>query len=161
MLDGVFSPNSFVHLNLQSSESNRRPEWYWRVTVAFGAWAERAIRLAKTRTDALDANLRTGYQLLREWFDCRGETAAVDAMADAGPVEIPGEAMIAALVTHARYGLCSKWAGWEKSAEKMADRERQEAGKREVERVERLGKERERQPKKSKHRERVARAGMF
>ncbi len=99
----------------QEPNTNRLPEWFWRVNVLFGAWAHRAFQRAAALGAPVEESLKERYRIVLAYLDELDPSngSRVIERSTAGPVSLPGREMIAALVNHARFGLCPKWDGWE------------------------------------------------
>lgn len=116
----------------QKSNANRLPEWHWRVSIEFGAWAHRAIHRAQSLGAPLEESLKERYRIILAYLnelDPENGKRVVERAA-AGPVVLPGNEMIAVLVNHARFGLCPKWEGWEALAAIDDEQEKQRENER-------------------------------
>lgn len=119
----------------QEPNTNRLTEWYWRVSVKFGAWAHRAFQRAAALGAPVEESLEKRYRIVLAYLnelDSSNESKVIER-AGAGPVELPGREMIAVLVNHARFGLCPKWEGWEALA--AIDEQKEQQRNQELSRV--------------------------
>lgn len=84
-------------------------EWFYRVDVAFAAWAQRALRKAKEAGVELPGNPERGLRLIREHLESLDPAAGgeVDRLA-LSPVLLGGDEMLVDASEFARFGFVPK-----------------------------------------------------
>ena len=86
-------------------------EWFYRVDVAFAAWAQRALRKARQAGADLRGNPDRGLRLILEHLESRdpGSGIEVDRLA-LSPVILGGGEILADASEFARFGFVPKWS---------------------------------------------------